>query len=185
MCSAARRVLQKNITRQTRMRSCSRISTSNRISFSARRRHARAKVPGEGVRLRSAGSPDLHVPRRLRIRITCVGTPFKHMVGGPYVHLPSTGVHAGDPDLLFSFAGSVSHPIRCDILAARTRSAPYSAGFHLSFHGGPTDPIALSAAREEQAALLKRSKFVLHAAADLLVPALRSAASGPRPRRRE
>ncbi len=86
------------------------------------------------------------------------------VVGGPYPALPtSTRPDAHAPDLLFSFSGAVTHPVRRAVLALDSERCFLRDTTAINFFGwveGSADD-RRAAARREFEATIARSKFVL------------------------
>jgi hypothetical protein len=85
-------------------------------------------------------------------------------VGGPYPSLPTNiAMSAQRPDLLFSFRGARSHPVRDVVLALNHQRSSVLDTSSVDFFAAPTN--ALTAARDEARSLYSetviRSKFVL------------------------
>ena len=79
-----------------------------------------------------------------------------------YLRLAPPAVDPGvEPDLLFSFRGARSHPLRAAVLDLRHPRAEVEDSSAVAFMGGGTDTAEHDAARARYAELVARSKFVL------------------------
>lgn len=94
------------------------------------------------------------------------GTPgwarrHKLMIGGPFVSSPSSlaPLISELPDLLFSFRGSMTHPVRDAVLALRHPRAILERTRAQTFY--EMDEAKQNAARAEMNELTSRSKFIL------------------------
>lgn len=82
-------------------------------------------------------------------------------LGGPYARLPSRPVAATvQPDLLFSFSGARTHPVRADVLGLRDRRAVIRDTTGTNFFGWVEGADVVDAQRDYYE-LIARSKFVL------------------------
>ena len=90
------------------------------------------------------------------------GARFPGAVGGPYVELLGrSGVVESAPDLLYSFVGSRSHPLRDRVLGLRDAAAVLHDSTAVDFFATNTHSDAHAEARARYRAVLARSKFVL------------------------
>lgn len=86
------------------------------------------------------------------------------VLGGPYPWLPNApAVAAAEPDLLFSFRGSRTHPVRAELLALEHDRGLVEDASGVDFFplGGAAPDERLQHARVAYRELIVRSKFVL------------------------
>jgi len=86
-----------------------------------------------------------------------------NVVGGPYPYLHNRSIAALDaePDLLWSFCGARTHPVRAAVLALPTVDAEIRDTTSLSMFTGNLDSFELTTAQDTYAQLLARSNYVL------------------------
>lgn len=86
-----------------------------------------------------------------------------HVAGGPYPYLHNRSIDAlgPEPDLLWSFCGARTHPVRTEVLALPPMDAEVRDTTSLAMFATDPDSVEQIAARQAYAQILARSKYVL------------------------